>query len=83
MMAVDSGGYSMVVDIPNLLSDYTITRMVDFVSTIAIDLREQYTLTYYSSSSLPQAERAVRIRSTKPDYRVRFTRDEGKSQNKK
>ena len=73
MMAVDSGGFSMVVDIPNLLSDYTITRMIDFVSAITFDLRGQYTVTY--NSSLPEAERAIRVRSTNPDYQVRITRD--------
>jgi len=75
MMAVDSGGFSMVVDIPNLLTDYTISRMIDFVSTIGVDLRGQYTLTYNSSTAGDDAERAIRLRSTTPEYQVRFSRD--------
>jgi hypothetical protein len=56
--------------------------MIDFVTTIAIDLRGQYTVTY--NSSLPEAERAIRMRSTNPDYQVRVTRDSsGKPQGKK
>jgi VWFA-related protein len=84
MMAVDSGGFSMVVDIPNLLTDFTISRMIDFVSTIAVDLRGQYTLTYNPSTRGPGNERAIRIRSTTPDYQVRFSRDlSGKPGDKK
>jgi VWFA-related protein len=73
MIATESGGYSMVVDIPDLLTDYTITRMVDFISTIAVDLRGQYTVTYFSST--PESARAIRVRTTSPEYQARFTRD--------
>jgi hypothetical protein len=73
MIAGESGGYSMVVDIPNLLTDYTITRMADFISAIAVDLRGQYTVTY--NSSTPETSRAIRIRTTSPELQVRFMRD--------
>ena len=81
MMAADSGGFSMVVDIPDLLTDYTITRMVDFISSIAIDLRGQYTVTY--NSTKPESERVIRIRTTSPDHQVRFTRDSAEKASKK
>jgi VWFA-related protein len=71
MMAADSGGYSLVVDIPNLLSDYTITKMIEFVRVIEADLRGQYTLTYYSTTPGPPETRAVRVRSTFPNFQVR------------
>ena len=84
MMAAESAGHSMVVDIPDLLSDYTVSRMIEFVTLIGIDLRGQYTLSYYSSTSGPAAEKAIRVRATSPDYQVRFRREAaGKSSGKK
>ena len=84
MMAAESSGHSMVVDIPDLLSDYTVGRMIEFVTLIGIDLRGQYTLSYYSSTSGPAAEKAIRIRATSPEYQVRFRREAaGKSSGKK
>jgi VWFA-related protein len=74
MIAGESGGYSMVVDIPNLLTDYTITRMADFISAIGVDLRGQYMVTYTSGASGSDAEQAIRIRTNSPEYQVRFTR---------
>jgi hypothetical protein len=83
MMAVDSSGHSMVVDIPDLLSDYTLNRMIEFVTMIGVDLRGQYTLSYYSSTSRPSAEKVIRVRAASPDYQVRFRRDSGKTSGKK
>ena len=51
MMAAESAGYSMVVDIPDLLSDYTVNRMIEFVTVLGIELRGQYTLQYNSLDS--------------------------------
>ena len=75
MMASDSGGYSMVVDIPDLLSDYTVTRMIEFVQSIEAELRGQYTLTYYSTTPGAPETRAIRVRSTTPDLQVRYRRE--------
>lgn len=74
-LAVDSGGRSMVVDIPDLTSDFTVERMIGFVETIAAELRGQYTLGYYSTTPGPDAEKALRIRPVSPDLQVRFRRD--------
>ena len=75
MMAIDSGGYSMVVDIPNLLSDYTVTRMIEFVRSIEAELRGQYTLSYYSTTPGSSEGKALRVRSTVPELQVRFRRE--------
>jgi VWFA-related protein len=74
-MAVDSGGRSIVVDIPDLTSDFTVIRMISFVEDIAAELRGQYTLKYYSTTPGPEAEKAIRIRPVSPAYQVRFRRD--------
>jgi len=70
MIASESAGHSMVVDIPDLLSDYTVTRMIEFVTVLGVELRGQYTLSY--NSSAPSEGRAIRIRMTSPDLQVRF-----------
>lgn len=75
MMASDSGGNSMVVDIPDLLSDYTIERMIEFVQQIEVELRGQYTLSYTSTTPGPQAGKAIRVRAVNPDYQVKYRRE--------
>jgi VWFA-related protein len=70
MIASESAGHSMVVDIPDLLSDYTVTRMIEFVTVLGVELRGQYTLSY--NSSAPSEGRAIRIRMSSPDLQVRF-----------
>jgi len=74
-MAVDSGGRSMVVDIPDLTTDFTVERMIVFVQDIAAELRGQYTLRYRSGNPGPDAEKAIRIRPVSSEYQVRFRRD--------
>jgi len=74
-LAVDSGGRSIIVDIPDLTTDFTVIRMISFVQDIAAELRGQYTLKYLSSTSGPDSEKAVRIRAVSPAYQVRFRRD--------
>ena len=74
-LAFGSGGQSIVVDIPDLTTDFTVTQMIRFVQGIAAELRGQYTLKYLSSNSGPEAEKAVRIRAVSPEYQVRFRRD--------
>jgi VWFA-related protein len=75
-MAVDSGGRSIIVDIPDLTTDFTVVRMISFVQDIAAELRGQYTLKYISTSTTPDAEKAIRIRSVSPQFQVRFRRDD-------
>ncbi|HET9129600.1 MAG TPA: VWA domain-containing protein, partial [Terriglobia bacterium] len=74
-LAIDSGGRSIIVDIPDLTTDYTVTRMIGFVQDIAAELRGQYTLKYYSTTTSSDAEKALRIRAVSPDYQVRFRKD--------
>jgi VWFA-related protein len=74
-MAVDSGGRSIIVDIPDLTTDFTVIRMISFVQDIAAELRGQYTLKYLSNTSGPESEKAIRIRAVSPEYQVRFRRD--------
>src|SRR5262245_11172312 len=84
MIAGDSGGQSMVVDIPDLLSDYTINRMIEFVQVIGAEVRGQYTMSYYSTATGPAEGKAVRVRSTNPSLQVRTRREsEEKSATKK
>jgi hypothetical protein len=59
-LAVDSGGRSMVVDIPDLTTDYTVVRMIAFVQDIAAELRGQYT----TRSTTPPP----RVRTLKRQY---------------
>jgi VWFA-related protein len=73
MMAVDSAGHSMIVDIPNLLSDYTVTRMIEFVQLLGIELRGQYVISYASAPG--SGARAIRLRTTSPEYQVKFRRE--------
>lgn len=74
-IAIDSGGRSIVVDIPDLTTDFTVVRMIGFVQDIASELRGQYTLSYHSSTPGPDAEKAIRIRPVSPEFQVRFRRD--------
>jgi len=74
-MAADSGGRSIVVDIPDLTTDFTVIRMISFVEGIAAELRGQYTLKYNSTTPGPEAEKAIRIRAVSPEFQVRFRRD--------
>ncbi len=74
MIAADSGGYSIVVDIPDLLSDYTIERMIDFVQQIAVELRGQYVLTYNSTTPGDPGTKVISVRAGPPDYRVQIRR---------
>jgi VWFA-related protein len=71
MMAGESGGSSMVVDIPDLLSDYTVNRMIAFVQLLGIELRGQYVMSYATTPG----PKAIRVRTTSPNYQVRFRRE--------
>jgi VWFA-related protein len=73
MMAGESGGYSMVVDIPDLLSDHTVNRMIAFVQLLGIELRGQYVMTYPTTPG--SGAKTIRVRTTSPDHQVRFRRE--------
>jgi hypothetical protein len=73
MMAVESVGHSMVVDIPDLLSDYTVNRMIAFVQLLGVELRGQYVLSYPTATS--SGAKVIRVRTNSPEYQVRFRRE--------
>jgi VWFA-related protein len=73
MMAGESAGYSMVVDIPDLLSDYTINRMISFVQLLGFELRGQYVMSYPMTPG--SGAKVIRVRTVSPDYQVRFRRE--------
>jgi len=73
MMAVESAGHSMVVDIPDLLSDYMVNRMISFVQLLGVELRGQYLISYATSAG--SGAKAIRVRATSPNYQVRFRRE--------
>ena len=75
MMATHSGGYSSIVDIPDLLNDVTINRMIEFVQKVGLDLRGQYLLSYRSTTPGPSALKAIRVRAVNPDYRIQLRRE--------
>jgi len=81
MMAGESAGYSMVVDIPDLLSDYTVNRMVEFVQLLGIDLRGQYMMSYATTPG--SGPKAIRVRTASSDYQVRFRRESTEKPGKK
>jgi len=81
MMAGESAGNSMVVDIPDLLSDYTVSRMIDFVTLLEVDLRGQYMMSYPTTPG--SGAKAIRVRTTSPDYQVRFRRESAEKSAKK
>ena len=56
-LAVDSGGRSIIVDIPDLTTDFTVVRMISFVQDIAAELRGQYTLKYHSTTQVQTPKR--------------------------
>jgi VWFA-related protein len=76
MMASESGGHSMIVDIPDLLSDYTLNRMIDFVQILGIELRGQYMLSFPSTAG--SGAKVLRLRTTTPNHQVKFRRETDK-----
>jgi len=73
MMASESAGHSMIVDIPDLLSDYTVNRMIDFVQLLGIELRGQYMMSFPSTSG--SGAKTIRLRTSSPNYQVKFRRE--------
>jgi len=75
VLSADTGGLSMVVDLPEMQSTLSIEGLITFSTIIAMELRGQYTLTYNTDQTGPLASRFVRVRSNLPQLRIRLRRD--------
>jgi len=75
VLSSDTGGLSMVVDLPELQNTPTIEGLIGFAQIIALELRGQYTLSYNTNETGSLASRFVRVRSPLPQARIRIRRD--------
>jgi hypothetical protein len=75
VLSVDTGGLSMIVDLPELKSTPAVEGLIGFAQIIALELRGQYTLSYNTDKTGPLASRFVRVRSPIPQVRIRIRRD--------
>jgi VWFA-related protein len=75
VLSGDTGGLSMVLDLPELQNTSTVEGLIGFAQIIALELRGQYTLTYMTDQTGPLASRFVRVRSRVPELRIRLRRD--------
>ena len=75
VLSGDTGGLSMVVDLPELQNTPAIEGLIGFSQIIALELRGQYTLTYNTDQTGSLASRFVRVRSPLPQLRIRLRRD--------
>jgi VWFA-related protein len=75
VLSVDTGGRSIILDLPELQSTLSIENLIVFSSIIAVELRGQYTLTYSTDQTGPLASRFVRVQSRIPQLRIRLHRD--------
>jgi Ca-activated chloride channel homolog len=75
VLSADTGGLSIIVDLPELQNTPTIEGLIGFAQIIAVELRGQYTLSYNTEQTGPLASRFVRVRSPHPQLRVRLRRD--------
>ena len=73
--SIDTGGLSMIVDLPELQNTATIEGLIGFAQILALELRGQYTLSYNTDQTGPLASRFVRVRSPHPQLRIRIRRD--------
>jgi hypothetical protein len=72
----DTGGISMVLDVPELQSTPSVEGIIGFAQIMALELRGQYTLTYNTTKTGSLASRFVRVRAPNhPNIRVRIRRD--------
>jgi len=75
-LSADTGGLSMIVDVPELQSTSSVEGIIGFAQIIALELRGQYTLTYDTDQTGSLASRFVRVRSPNhPELRIRIRRD--------
>jgi Ca-activated chloride channel family protein len=75
VLSGDTGGLSIIVDLPELQNTSTIEGLIGFSQVIALELRGQYTLTYNTDQTGSLASRFVRVRSPLPQLRIRLRRD--------
>jgi VWFA-related protein len=71
----DTGGLSMVVDVPELQTTSSIEGLIIFTKIIELGLRGQYTVSYESAKTGPLSGRVIRARSRQPGLRVTIRRD--------
>jgi Ca-activated chloride channel family protein len=75
-LSADTGGLSIVIDVPELQSTSSVEGIIGFAQIIALELRGQYTLTYNTDKTGSLASRFVRVRAPNlPNVRVRIRRD--------
>jgi len=75
-LSADTGGLSMIIDVPELQSTPSIQGIIGFAQIITLELRDQYTLTYDTNKTGSLASRFVRVRAPNlPNIRVRIRRD--------
>lgn len=75
-LSADTGGLSMIIDVPELKSTSSVEGIIGFAQIIALELRGQYTLTYNTDQTGSLASRFVRVRAPNhPDLRIRLRRD--------
>jgi Ca-activated chloride channel family protein len=74
-LSQDTGGLSMIVDVPELKSTPMVEALITFAQVIALEMRGQYTLTYNTDQTGPLASRFIRVRSPHAGLRIRIRRD--------
>jgi Ca-activated chloride channel family protein len=75
-LSADTGGLSMIIDVPELQATSSVEGIIGFAQIIALELRGQYTLTYNTDKTGSLASRFVRVRAPNhPQIRIRLRRD--------
>lgn len=76
LLSADTGGFSMILDVPELQATPSVEGIIGFAQIMALELRGQYTLTYDTNKTGSLASRFVRVRAPNhPNVRVRLRRD--------
>jgi Ca-activated chloride channel homolog len=71
----ETGGLSMIVDVPDYQKDASVEGLIGFSRIIAMELRGQYTLGYYGDKTVSASVLPVRVRVNYPGLMVRVRRD--------
>ena len=75
VLSGDTGGLSIIVDVPELQTTSSVEGLIAFSQFIELQLRGQYTLGYDTTKTGSLSTRVVRVRSTRPGFRVVMRRD--------
>jgi VWFA-related protein len=76
VLSADTGGLSMILDVPEMQSTPSVEGIIGFAQIMALELRGQYTLTYDTNKTGSLASRFVRVRAPNlPNLRIRIRRD--------